>query len=35
MSKEKLHQDYVYVVGNDDKSLMPTKTRYGQIDEQL
>ena len=30
MSKEKLHQDCVYVVGNDDKPLMPTK-KFGMV----
>ena len=30
MSKEKLHQDRVYVVGNDDKPLMPTK-QFGMV----
>ena len=30
MSKEKTHQDYVYVVGNDDKPLMPTK-KFGMV----
>ena len=30
MSKEKSHQDYVYVVGNDDKPLMPTK-KFGMV----
>ena len=30
MSKEKTHQDYVYVVGNDDKPLMPTK-QFGMV----
>ena len=30
MSKEKLHQDYVYVVGNDDKPLMPTE-KFGMV----
>ena len=30
MSKEKLHQDYVYVVGNDNRTLMPTK-KFGMV----
>lgn len=30
MSKEKLHQEYVYVVGNDNKPLMPTK-KFGMV----
>ena len=30
MSKEKLHQDYVYVIGNDDNPLMPTK-KFGMV----
>ena len=30
MSKEKLHQDYVYVVGNDNQPLMPTK-KFGMV----
>ena len=30
MSKEKLHQDYVYVVGNDGKPLMPTE-KFGMV----
>ena len=29
-SKEKLHQDYVYVVGNDGNPLMPTK-KFGMV----